>query len=177
MRKSYELQGIIRKPDAQYNGAEYRPNVGICEQMCPIFEQFERQANDELDHYEVIPGTKNVDPNRAIKKFRRSDAGSEEPLPEDVRTPEALVKTMSYMVSKIIANDPEMKICQPFVRDRTRAIRIDFTYQNIHDERAIAVFERIARFHILSHHICGDNENVSQQQEIEQLTKSTVSKP
>lgn len=63
--------------------------------------------------------------------------------------------------------------CHPFIRDRTRSIRQDFTLQNIRDQVAVEAHERIARFHILCLHEMShlDEERFSEQQETEQLRK------
>lgn len=65
--------------------------------------------------------------------------------------------------------------CHPFIRDRTRSIRQDFTLQNIRDQKAVEAHERIARFHILClHEMCHlDEEKFSEQQETEQLRKGS----
>ncbi|KAI8877136.1 hypothetical protein K501DRAFT_198858 [Backusella circina FSU 941] len=53
-------------------------------------------------------------------------AGNEQPLPSDVRSPEALICTMDYFMDEVLSNNPIEK-CHGFNRDRTRAIRQDFT--------------------------------------------------
>ncbi|KAG2237487.1 hypothetical protein INT48_005520 [Thamnidium elegans] len=112
----------------------------------------------------------NIDPDKAVKKYRRS-AGGEQPLPSDVRTPAAL-----NVIDNILANNPVDK-CHKFVRGRTRSIRQDFTLQNIRDLDAVATHERIARFHILSlHEMCEYDEGTfSLSQEMEQLHKTLIS--
>lgn len=66
--------------------------------------------------------------------------------------------------------------CHAFIRDRTRSIRQDFTLQNIRNEVAVEVHERIARFHILClHEMRGlDESKFSEQQEVEQLRKGKL---
>ncbi|KAJ1846603.1 actin cytoskeleton and mitosis protein, partial [Coemansia sp. RSA 2708] len=95
--------------------------------------------------------------------------GNEEPLPEDLRTPETLLRTIDYLVDVVIAADQELQSCHGFVRDRTRSIRQDFTIQNIRDQTTVAACERIARFHIVSLHILCGNKDFAEHQDMEQL--------
>ena len=62
-----------------------------------------------------------------------------------------------------------------FIRDRTRAIRNDFTLQNYNGPEAIECHERIARYHILCSHQLSDSPSVVIQQEHEQLRKTLQS--
>ncbi|KAI8091526.1 SAC3/GANP/Nin1/mts3/eIF-3 p25 family-domain-containing protein, partial [Thamnidium elegans] len=135
----------------------------------------ERDMQNDLDDLEK-DAEGNIDPDKAVKKYRRSAAGGEQPLPSDVRTPAALNKTLDYLVDNILANNSIDK-CHKFVRDRTRSIRQDFTLQNIRDLDAVATHERIARFHILSlHEMCEYDEGTfSLPQEMEQLHKTLIS--
>ncbi|KAJ1673804.1 actin cytoskeleton and mitosis protein, partial [Spiromyces aspiralis] len=177
-RKKLEQQAQWRR---QRDGLAENTNVGTCELMCPEFEQLDREVNREIDRFEYKPGTREVDPQRMVKKFRRSDAGAETPLPEDIRTPDSLVRTMDYLVSEIVSKDPEMRECHLFLWDRTRAIRRDFTYQNILDMRMVSVFEKIARFHILARHLMmtregeRSREEFSEKQESDQLSNTLLS--
>lgn len=65
----------------------------------------------------------------------------------------------------------EMEKCHAFLRDRTRSIRQDFTFQNERGDVAIDVHERIARYHILATHLQRETKGFSAQQEVEQLRK------
>ena len=59
----------------------------------------------------------------------------------------------------------------PFLRDRTRAVRQDFTLQNERGISAVECHERIARYHILCLHILREWKDFSESQELEQLRK------
>lgn len=59
----------------------------------------------------------------------------------------------------------------PFLRDRTRAVRQDFTLQNERGSLAIECHERIARYHILCLHKLREWDSFSESQELEQLRK------
>ncbi|KAJ1665983.1 actin cytoskeleton and mitosis protein [Coemansia sp. RSA 1813] len=143
--------------------------IGTCTLMCPEFERKEREMKNALAPQEFFPGTRKADPARTVKTFHRSAAGNEEPLPEDLRTPETLLGTLDYLVDTIIAGDQSLVRCHGFVRDRTRSIRQDFTIQNIRDHHTVAACERIARFHILSLHVLCGHKDFEEQQDMEQL--------
>ncbi|KAJ2159561.1 actin cytoskeleton and mitosis protein [Coemansia sp. RSA 552] len=165
-RQQLIAQGMVSQQGAL---TEARKIVGTCTLMCPVFEREERELKNNVAPQEVIPGTQRADPARAVKTFHRSAAGNEEPLPEDLRTPGTLLKTMDYLVNAVIAQDQTLQSCHGFVRDRTRSIRQDFTIQNIRDHTTVAACERIARFHIVSLHILCGNKDFAEQQDMEQL--------
>ncbi|KAG1328469.1 hypothetical protein G6F62_008130 [Rhizopus arrhizus] len=135
----------------------------------------EREIQNNVDRLEMDENG-NLDRNKAVKAYRRSAAGNDQPLPADVRSPEALISTLDYLIKEVMSNYPLEK-CHAFIRDRTRSIRQDFTLQNIRDVTAVEVHERIARFHILClHEMCGmDESKFSEQQETEQLRKVLLS--
>ncbi|KAI7883773.1 hypothetical protein K492DRAFT_125877, partial [Lichtheimia hyalospora FSU 10163] len=143
--------------------------------MCSRFEQVEREVQNMLDPLEM-DDTGQADPKRTVKKYRRSAAGNEQPLPSDVRPPHVLRRTLDYLVNDILMQYPLIK-CHGFLWDRTRSIRQDFTLQNIRDASAVELHEKIARLHILSlHELCEyDDEKFSEQQETEQLRKVLLS--
>ncbi|KAK5145350.1 hypothetical protein LTR04_001321 [Oleoguttula sp. CCFEE 6159] len=91
-----------------------------------------------------------------VKKFRRAAAGIDEQLPSDLRPPAVLLKTCNYLFDNLIGNAESLASVHHFVWDRTRAIRNDFSIQQITKlpelRIAIECYERIARFHILSLH-------------------------
>ncbi|KAJ1817589.1 actin cytoskeleton and mitosis protein [Coemansia sp. RSA 2599] len=143
--------------------------VGTCTLMCPEFEREERELKKNLAPQELVPGTRKADPQRTVKTFHRSAAGNEEPLPEDLRTPDTLLRTLDHLVDAVIGGDQTLRSCHGFVRDRTRSIRQDFTIQNIRDHRTVAACERIARFHIVSLHVLCGHKEFEEQQDMEQL--------
>lgn len=120
-----------------------------------------------------------------VKKFRRAAAGIEEQLPSELRTPETLKHTLDYLVDKIVGGEGRLALHHKFVWDRTRAIRNDFSIQQVTQPNDVAIavdcFERIARFHILSLHHLSDPDNLDAddffdaQQEREQLSKTLQS--
>jgi hypothetical protein len=76
--------------------SEARDVVGICQDMCPEFERYDREVSQELAVFEMLAGTEKdplpkVDHVLAVKKYRRSAAGQDpEIFPEDIRPPSVL---------------------------------------------------------------------------------------
>ncbi|CAO3665687.1 unnamed protein product [Rhizopus microsporus] len=167
--------GLLPDPNVPRRLEDAIDFVGTCQTKCPEFEIVERNLQNSLDKLE-LDEYGNVDRDRVVKAYRRSAAGNDQPLPSDVRCPEALVSTLDYLIDEILSKNPLEK-CHAFIRDRTRSIRQDFTLQNIRNEVAVEVHERIARFHILClHEMRGlDESKFSEQQEIEQLRKVLLS--
>lgn len=118
-----------------------------------------------------------------VKKFRRAAAGLEEQLPSDLRPPHVLKQTCDYLFDEVIGHAPSLAHVHHFVWDRTRAIRNDFSIQQVTKPEelrmAIECYERIARFHILSlHQLALPEKPYSKydgQQEREQLDRTLLS--
>ena len=118
-----------------------------------------------------------------VKCFHRSDAGKDEQLPSDLRPPKILQKTLNYLFDELLGGLEPLASVHKFLWDRTRAIRNDFSIQQVSriEDLKIAIdcFERIARFHLLSLHQLThprrDNGGFVPQQEREQLSNTLVS--
>ena len=117
-----------------------------------------------------------------LKRFRRSAAGYDEQLPSDIRTPSALLQTTNYLIRHIVGGGETLGIIHKFVWDRTRSVRNDFSVQQLTQEKdvriAVTCLERIARFHILSHHLLSSPSNeepFEHHQEREQLNNTMLS--
>jgi hypothetical protein len=145
--------------------------LGTCQEMCPEFERYEREVHLDLSAFEMVAGSEvprfpgdhpRIDHGRAVKKYHRPAAGNEMPLPEDVRPPPVLRRTMAYLVRLMEQQQGSLAAfaqLQKFVRDRTRSIRQDATLQQsalgVGNLDVIRVHEEIARFHVLSgHRLC-----------------------
>lgn len=91
-----------------------------------------------------------------VKRFRRSAAGNDEQLPSDIRPPAVLQRTLNYLLDEVVGGPKDLNTVHKFIWDRTRAIRNDFSIQQVTKTEdlkiAIDCFERIARFHLLSLH-------------------------
>lgn len=102
-------------------------------------------------------------------------AAGDKSLPSDIRPPEVLkVRDFLYPKSLLTLLYPYQKTLDylfhvllpsadfdqtfPFLRDRTRAVRNDFTLQRSQGPLAIECHERVARFHILSLHLRREQE-------------------
>lgn len=108
-----------------------------------------------------------------MKAFHRPAAGNDQPLPSDVRPPHILKKTLDYLFHTLLPTEP-LHVTHPFFRDRTRAIRQDFTMQNERGAVVIECNERIARYHILALGTLRGQSGFSESQELEQLRKGKV---
>lgn len=178
---------VVRKPEntgegwrksGKVNIKDAVQLVGTCETMCPAKEVEERILQRDISVFETVCGKgSDADPAKAVKKYRRSAAISEEPKPEDIRPPQILMKTMEHL--RIICDTKEESFAEihNFVRDRTRSLRQDFTYQGVRDDTCIKIHEESVRFHILSEHrLAGSDPAVfSSKQNREQLDKCLIS--
>ncbi|OQO03650.1 hypothetical protein B0A48_10315 [Cryoendolithus antarcticus] len=182
--------GEIQDPDKPRALSEAITPIGKCMDMCAEYERVERVVQKDIWAEETDPNTsayttldREPDEARMVKKFRRSAAGIEEQLPSDLRPPPVLQKTCDYLFNEVIGNAVDIAKVHHFVWDRTRAIRNDFSIQQISDAGglriAIDCYERIARFHILSLHQLALPEppydKYDWQQEREQLDRTLLS--
>jgi hypothetical protein len=174
LRQMYIASKKMADPNIQYTLGDAPQFVAECMDFCPEFERHEREYQSGLDKLEKIPGTDSVDHSKAVKRYRRSAAGDPPPLPCDVRPPHILQKTLDYLLNEVLHTHGLVE-SYSFVRDRARAIRNDLTLQNYRGPEAVDLHERIARYHILCSHALCENENVSLQQEHEQLRKTLQS--
>ena len=118
-----------------------------------------------------------------VKRFRRSAAGTDDQIPSDIRPPLVLRRTLDYLLDEVIGGPQPLAAVHKFVWDRTRAIRNDFSIQQLTKAEdlqiAIECFERIARFHLLSLHQLSrpdrDNGGFEAHQEREQLGNTLLS--
>ena len=98
-----------------------------CEDMCPVNERLLRSERKDISRFETI--AIGIDKPMMIKKYRRSAANSALETGEDVRTPEALLRTVQYIESFIMVLEfsEEQYL---FIWDRFRSIAKDFLYQS-----------------------------------------------
>ncbi|KAJ2912862.1 hypothetical protein MD484_g7546, partial [Candolleomyces efflorescens] len=124
--------------------------VGTCPDMCPRFERYRRERESNLAKFETIPGTKRIDHRRAIKLYER--ASGDKTIPSDLRPPHVLKKTLDYLFHELILEEG-LAETYTFVRDRSRAVRNDFTMQHLKGPIAINCNDRCTRYHILIVHL------------------------
>lgn len=183
VRASLTKAGLIDDPDKRKtldNAIDFK---GICEDMCPQFEQITRINESDVVGPEKDPDSTWPVPSRMVKKLARSAAGQEAPLPMDVRSIPALKRTFDYLINDLLRDDANLPGLHGFLWDRTRAIRRDFTFfSSLTPEELQAqvyVLENTARFHVTSLHLLSKDgaapEDFVEQQELEQLGKSLLS--
>lgn len=158
--------------------------------MCPEYERVRRAVQRDVWYHERREGDESQtsyhrmpDEARMVKRFARSAAGQEEQLPSDLRPPRVLRRTLHYLISDVGGQAENLGEVHHFIWDRTRAIRNDFSIQQVSKvndvKLAIECFERIARFHIVSLHQLARAEKpydeYDPQQEREQLDKTLLS--
>ncbi|TID19608.1 leucine permease transcriptional regulator [Venturia nashicola] len=163
--------------------------VGRCQDLCPEFERMERITQNQRWLAELVRGedgkpTQIIDESRMVKSFRRSAAGKGDQPPSELRPPEVLKRTADYLFDTLI-NESGLKANQTFIWDRTRAIRNDFSIQQLTrtpDLRlAIECYEQMVRFHVVSMHYVGTLRGLqapsgySYQQDREQFDKTLLS--
>ncbi|KAI7783673.1 hypothetical protein LA080_011601 [Diaporthe eres] len=187
VRTSLIKAGLIDDPDVRKKLSDAIDFRGICQDMCPEGEKVSRiveydvklaEKSTSPDGLEMWP-----DPDRMIKSFKRSAAGTDSPLPTEVRSPAALRRTVDYLIDDFLRSDENLPSQHNFLWDRTRAIRKDFIFQNAMsaEERTDQIYclENIARFHAVALHLLSQEnfaaEDFSEQQEREQLGKTLLS--
>ncbi|PCH34599.1 hypothetical protein WOLCODRAFT_106254, partial [Wolfiporia cocos MD-104 SS10] len=171
-RKKAIAEGKMDDPTVSKRLDEAITMVGTCMDMCPRFERYRRERENNLDKWEVIPGTKRVDHKRAVKIYER--AAGDKTLPSDLRPPPVLKKTLDYLFHELLV-ERGFTQTYDFIRDRSRAVRNDFTMQHEQGPLAIECHDRCARFHILALHLERDNPRFSVALEEQQLMNTLQS--
>lgn len=147
-----------------------------CPDMCPEHERYMRDVQNDLSSYEITNGV--LDHKLVVKKFSRSSADKDEPLPHELRPGPVLLKTMDFLVCNIMVlcdkENTDIGVWYNYLWDRTRAIRSDITQQQLTDSVAVTIIERCVRFHIYAAvHLCEESPDVFDRKlNTENLTKS-----
>ena len=68
--------------------------------MCPERERYMRRMRNNLNQYECDAQGQMI-AERTVKDYSRSAADQDEPLPHDLRPPNVLESTMSYLVQNV----------------------------------------------------------------------------
>jgi nuclear mRNA export protein SAC3 len=179
--------GYLDDPDKPKKLSEAIDFKGTCEDMCPEFEKVTRIVEHDVQsaEKELSPDGQTYWPalHKMVKALARSAAGQDAPLPEDVRSPAALRRTLDYLIDTVLGIN-DLPAIHGFLWDRTRAIRRDFVFQQssmTSQELLDQVYclEQITRFHVVALHQMSHEEVVaedfSEQQEVEQLGKALLS--
>lgn len=145
--------------------------VGTCTDMCPRFERYRRERENNLFPWETLPppNNKRVDHRKAVKAYER--AAGDKTLPSDLRPPHILSKTLDYLFRELQEKEGFAETFN-FLRDRTRAVRNDFTMQHEQGSVAMESHARCVRFHILALHLMHGKEDFSMNLEEQQLMNS-----
>lgn len=115
-----------------------------------------REKQGLLHQFEICKGTEHLprpkaDSKKIIKEFKRSAAGQKSPKPQDLRPFPVLLKTVNYLMEKIVTkNDVAWSIVYEFTADRLRAVRQDMVIQQMKNEECIPILEKIVRFYVYS---------------------------
>ncbi|XP_042145869.1 SAC3 domain-containing protein 1 isoform X2 [Ixodes scapularis] len=128
--------------------------VGRCGDMCPRREREWREKERLLDPFEIVPGTEKqarpkADRDRAVKQFARSAAGQRQASPDELRPPDVLLRTTSYLLRTIVpSKEASWSSIYHFVWDRLWSVRQDMTVQGIRGTTCITVLEQAVRFYV-----------------------------
>ncbi|KAJ6611001.1 hypothetical protein B0H10DRAFT_2058094 [Mycena sp. CBHHK59/15] len=171
-RKTAIAQGKMDDPLVAKRLEDAISIVGTCMDMCPRFERYRRERENNLFEWETSPGTKRVDHKRAVKMYER--AAGDKTLPSDLRPPLVLKRTLDYLFHDLLPRGGFSPTFN-FIRDRSRSVRNDFTMQHNTGELAIECHERCARFHILALYLERDREGFSIALEEQQLMNTLQS--
>ncbi|GMS93705.1 hypothetical protein PENTCL1PPCAC_15880, partial [Pristionchus entomophagus] len=118
--------------------------VPRCTELCPSYEVRFRHDNALLH-----PLEKDFDV-RLVKEYTRPAAGCDHGNPDLLRTPEALLRAVDYLLEVYERDDLPFGLRFSFVEDRLRAVRQDSTITRISGEVALTIFEKQISFAIRS---------------------------
>ncbi|GMG99525.1 hypothetical protein Nepgr_001365 [Nepenthes gracilis] len=152
--------------------------IGTCPFMCPVRERAQRECLQDLAVFERVDGNpRRTSSSLAVKKFCRT-ISTKDVKAADVRPLPVLDGTLKYLFELLDSSEHPFEVIHDFVFDRTRSIRQDLSMQNIVSDQAIWMYEKMVKFHVISHHklrrCSGDPHSISSMHHlnVEQLTKS-----
>ncbi|KAK4476666.1 hypothetical protein RD792_015826 [Penstemon davidsonii] len=126
--------------------------AGTCPFMCPVEERVRRERLRDLAVFERLHGNPaKTSPTLAVKKFCRT-ISTRDTQASDVRPISVLEETLNYLMSLLHSSERPFEVVHDFLFDRTRSIRQDLSMQNVTGDQAIHMYERMVKFHIISHH-------------------------
>ncbi|KAJ8610195.1 hypothetical protein MRB53_038696 [Persea americana] len=168
--------GRMADPNKPTSLADAITMVGTCKDMCPEFERLERTVQNDVWGQELGRGADG-------EEVQESSGGTGRAATFGPKPPHVLRKTIDYLFHTVIGEAQSLADVHHFVWDRTRAIRNDFSIQQLTKQEditiAIECYERIARFHIVSLHQLASAvkpyDAYDAQQEREQLDKTLLS--
>jgi hypothetical protein len=182
-RDSLIRANLVDAPGVQKRLEDALVFKGVCEDMCPEMEMITRIIEPDIPSVEKGAATGLAERHKMIKKLARSAAGQETPLPMDVLSVASMRRTLDYLVDNLLRTDSNLPAVHGYLWDRTRALRRDFTFhsemcaEELEDQ--VYCYENIIRFHVTALHLLSRKdvrpEEFSEQQELEQLSKTLMS--
>ncbi|XVF82583.1 hypothetical protein PTKIN_Ptkin16aG0061300 [Pterospermum kingtungense] len=174
-----EANANKQQEDETEAGEDVGSIVGTCPFMCPEGERAQRERLRDLAVFERLNGDpRKTSPSLAVKKFCRT-ISLKYVQASDVRPLSVLEDTLNYLLNLLDSSEHPFEVVHDFIFDRTRSIRQDLSMQNIVNDRAIHMYEKMVKFHVVSHHRlrnCGGSSISSLQfLNMEQLTKTLAS--
>ncbi|KAI9888846.1 MAG: hypothetical protein M1814_006196 [Vezdaea aestivalis] len=184
-------KALMDDPTQQKSLSEAVRFRGTCQDMCPQIERMTRIAQKGVDSCEQdqleVNGHEVSVPIEAlmVKRFERSSAGKEKPLPQEIRALSTLKRTIIYLLDDLVPRRGLVS-CYGFLWDRTRAIRSDLSLQMPEEmttseiKECVYIFERIVRFHIVANFRMARTppkqrpDNYNRKQDAEQLASTMV---
>ncbi|CAK9148715.1 unnamed protein product [Ilex paraguariensis] len=166
--------------DTADDQANHPTLVGTCPFMCPVEERVQRERLRDLAVFERLHGNpRKSSPTLAVKKFCRTISAKHDQA-SNVRPLSVLEDTLNYLSNLWDSTEHPFEVVHDFIFDRTRSIRQDLSMQNIVGGQVIQLYERMVKFHVISHHKlrrCCGNSNISSMHHLnmEQLTKAVTS--
>uniref|UniRef100_A0A7C9D7Q1 SAC3/GANP/THP3 conserved domain-containing protein n=1 Tax=Opuntia streptacantha TaxID=393608 RepID=A0A7C9D7Q1_OPUST len=155
--------------------------VGTCPFMCPEKERNQREQLRDLAVFERLDGNpRRTSSSLAVKKFCRT-ISTKDVQASDLRPLPVLEDTLNYLMKLLDSSDHPFEVVHDFIFDRTRSIRQDLSMQNIFSDRVIWMYEKMVKFHVISHYKLrrckGDCSIISSIHHLnkEQLTKCLAS--
>jgi hypothetical protein len=126
--------------------------VGTCSSMCSHEEFEEREKQNRLSKFEMIPRTNppRGDFKHAMKEFKRSAAGREFTMAMNLRPWSVLRAGLRHLLLDVCLRSDDWLYISGFVFDRLKAIRQDMIIQRIEGRRCIEILEGSIRFLVYS---------------------------
>ncbi|XP_072985470.1 SAC3 family protein C isoform X1 [Typha latifolia] len=135
----------------QKNSPNTRGLVGTCPDMCPAKERSQRERLRDLSVFERVDGDPSrTSPSLAVKKFCRTISTGHAQM-ADIRPLTVLRKTLDHLLNILDSSEYPFELVHDFVFDRTRSIRQDLGMQDIVNDQAVHMYEKMVKFHIMSH--------------------------
>ncbi|XP_012448959.1 SAC3 family protein C isoform X1 [Gossypium raimondii] len=178
-RKSETYDGINQQQEEQEAREDVGSIIGTCPFMCPDGERAQRERLRDLAVFERLHGDpRKTSPSLAVKKFCRT-ISVKHVQASDVRPLAVLEDTLNYLLNLLDSSEHPFEVVHDFIFDRTRSIRQDLSMQHIVNDRAICMYEKMVKFHVISHQRLRNctSSSISSLQylNMEQLTKALAS--